>query len=56
MTFEQLKLIVMQARLGMTPEEIKKYILNIVDIVVQLKRGGNGRKYVSTVYFKGVKG
>lgn len=56
MALEQLKLMVMQAGLGMPPEEIKKYILNVVDIVVQLKRGGGGRRYVSEIYFKGVRG
>ena len=55
MALEQLKLMVMQAGLGMPPEEITKYILNVVDIVVQLKRGG-GRRYVSEIYFKGVRG
>lgn len=55
MALEQLKLMVMQAGLGMPPEEIKKYILNVVDIVVQLKRGGGGRRYVSEIYFKGVR-
>lgn len=52
MALEQLKLMVMQAGLGMPPDEIKKYILNVVDIVVQLKRGGGGRRYVSEIYFK----
>lgn len=56
MALEQLKLMVMQAGLGMPPEEIKKYILNVVDIVVQLKRGGGGRRYVSEIYFKGIRG
>jgi type IV secretion system protein VirB11 len=52
MALEQLKLMVMQAGLGMPPDEIKKYILTIVDIVVQLKRGSAGRRYVSEIYFK----
>ena len=56
MALEQLKLMVMQAGLGMPPEEIKKYILNVVDIVVQLKRGGGGRRYVSEIYYKGIRG
>lgn len=56
MALEQLKLMVMQAGLGMPPDEIKKYILAVVDIVVQLKRGGGGRRFVSEVYFKGMKG
>jgi type IV secretion system protein VirB11 len=54
MALEQLKLMVMQAGLGMPPEEIKKYILAVVDIVVQLKRGSKGRRYVSEIYFKGL--
>lgn len=53
MALDQLKLMVMQAGLGMPPEEVKKYILAVVDIVVQLKRGSGGRRYVSEVYFKG---
>ncbi len=52
MALEQLKLMVMQAGLGMPPDEIKKYILAVVDIVVQLKRGSGGKRYVSEVYFK----
>lgn len=52
MALEQLKLMVMQAGLGMPPEEIRKYILAVVDIVVQLKRGSGGKRYVSEIYFK----
>lgn len=52
MALEQLKLMVMQAGLGMPPQEIKNYILAVVDIVVQLKRGEKGRRYVSEIYFK----
>ncbi len=52
MALEQLKLMVMQAGLGMPPDEIKKYIQSVVDIVVQLKRGSGGKRYVSEVYFK----
>ncbi len=52
MAIEQLKLMVMQASLGMPPEEIKKYILAVIDIVVQLKRGDAGKRYVSEVYYK----
>lgn len=52
MAIEQLKLMVMQAGLGMPPNEIKEYILNVVDIVVQLKRGEKGRRYISEVYYR----
>lgn len=52
MAIEQLKMMVMQAGLGMTPAEITSYIKNVIDIVVQLKRGAKGRRYISEVYFK----
>lgn len=52
MALEQLKLMVMQAGLGIPPEEVKKYILAVVDVVVQLKRGSGGRRYVSEIYYK----
>jgi type IV secretion system protein VirB11 len=52
MALEQLKMMVMQAGLGMTPSEITSYIHNVVDIVVQLKRGSKGRRYISEVYFR----
>ena len=51
MAIEQLKMMVMQAGLGLPPNEIKDYILNVVDIVVQLKRGEKGRRYISEVFF-----
>lgn len=51
MAMEQLKLMVMQAGLGMPPSEIKEYIRNVVDIVVQLKRGAKGRRYISEILF-----
>ena len=54
MAFEQLKLMVMQAGLGLPPEEVKKYIMTVVDIIVQLKRGEKGRRYVSEIYYKGL--
>lgn len=54
MAIEQLKMMVMQAGLGMSPTEIVAYIKNVVDIVVQLKRGGKGRRYISEIYFRAV--
>ena len=53
---EQLKLMVMQAGLGMPPSEIKDYIKNVVDVIVQLKRGANSVRYVSEIYFKHTQG
>lgn len=52
MALEQLKLMVMQAGLGMPPAEIKSYILAVVDIVVQLRRAGKGKRYISHIYFR----
>jgi type IV secretion system protein VirB11 len=52
MAIEQLKMMVMQAGLGMTPNEITSYIKNVVDIIVQLKRGSKGRRYISEIYFR----
>ncbi len=52
MAIEQLKLMVMQAGLGMPPSEIKDYIKEVVEVIVQLKRGEKGVRYVSEVYFK----
>jgi type IV secretion system protein VirB11 len=51
MAMEQLKLMVMQAGLGMPPAEVKQYIYQVVDIVVQLKRTGKIR-HISEIYFK----
>ena len=55
MAIEQLKLMVMQAGLGMPIAEVKHYILAVIDIIVQLKRGSGGRRYVSEIYFKGMR-
>jgi type IV secretion system protein VirB11 len=55
MALEQLKLMVMQAGLGMPPQQVKDYILAVIDIVVQLKRGDGGLRYVSEIYFKGAR-
>jgi type IV secretion system protein VirB11 len=52
MAFEQLKLMVMQAGLGITTDQIEDYVKNVIDIVVQLKREGGGKRYVSQIYFK----
>jgi type IV secretion system protein VirB11 len=52
MAIEQMKLMVMQAGLGMPPEEVKAYILQVVDVIVQLKRGEKGVRYISEIRFK----
>jgi len=51
MAFEQLALMVMQAGLGLEREQVLDYIRSIVNVVIQLKRGKGGRRYVSDVYF-----
>lgn len=51
MAIEQLKLMVMQASLGLTADQIREYILEVVDVIVQLKRGDNGQRYVSEIMF-----
>lgn len=51
MAIEQLKLMVMQAGLGMEPEDIVKYIKNVVNIIIQLKREKGGRRYISEILF-----
>ncbi len=52
LAFEQLVMMVMQAGLGMERSEIVGYIKNVVEIVVQLKKGEKGRRYVSQIYFE----
>ncbi len=51
LAFEQLVMMVMQAGIGMTREEIVRYIHDVIEIVVQLKKGAGGRRYVSEIYF-----
>jgi type IV secretion system protein VirB11 len=53
LAIEQLILMVMQAGLGITRDQIKNYVENVVNVIIQLKRGERGRRYVSEVYFKG---
>ena len=54
MAKEQLKLMVMQAGLGLPPEQIADYVSNVIDIIIQLKRGEKGRRFISQIYFKGL--
>lgn len=51
LAFEQMVMMVMQAGLGLGRDEILRYIKGVIDIVVQLKRGERGRRYVSEIYF-----
>ncbi|MEP1231566.1 MAG: P-type DNA transfer ATPase VirB11 [Litorimonas sp.] len=48
---EQLSLMVLQANLGLSRDEIKDYVSSMIDIVIQLKREGS-RRYISAIQFK----
>lgn len=52
LAIEQLILMIMQANLGLKREEIKDYVAGIVNVIVQLKRGHKGKRFVSEVYFR----
>lgn len=52
MAIEQLILMIMQADLGITRDQIKHYVESVINVIVQLKRGSGGRRYVSEIYFK----
>lgn len=52
LAFEQLILMIMQAGLNMTRDTIKEYIDSVVNIVIQLKRGSGGQRYVSEIFFR----
>lgn len=55
MAIEQLKLMVMQAGLGLPPDQIREYILKVIDVVVQLKRADKGVRFVSEIFFNATK-
>lgn len=56
MALEQLKMMVMQAGLGLPPAEIADYIGHVVEVVVQLKRADKGGvRYISEVYYRDAK-
>lgn len=47
---EQVALMVMQANLGLSHDQVMDYIRSIIDIVIQLKRDG-GRRFISEVWY-----
>lgn len=51
LALEQLILMVMQAGLGITRDQIKDYVTRVIHIIVQLKRGDHGQRFVSEIYF-----
>lgn len=48
---EQLVLMVMQAGLGLSRDQIRDYILRVVEVIIQLKRASGGRRYISEIYY-----
>ncbi|MDG7056154.1 MAG: P-type DNA transfer ATPase VirB11 [Wolbachia endosymbiont of Meromenopon meropis] len=51
MALEQIKLMVMQAGFGIPPDQIISYIKNVIDVVIQLKRAGMGKRSISEILF-----
>lgn len=51
LAFEQLILMVMQKNLGLTRDQIESYAHSIIDVIIQLKKGTNGSRYVSEIYW-----
>lgn len=52
LALEQLILMIMQAGLGITREQIKEYVETVINVIIQLKRGAKGKRFVSEIYFK----
>lgn len=52
LAIEQLILMIMQAGLGITREQVKDYVETVINVVIQLKRGEKGHRFVSEIYFK----
>ena len=52
LAIEQLILMIMQADLGITRDQIKEYVEGVINVVIQLKRGEKGKRYVSEIYYK----
>lgn len=52
LAIEQLILMIMQADLGITRDQIREYVQSVIQVIIQLKRGPKGRRFVSEIYFK----
>lgn len=52
LAFEQLTLMIMQAGLNISRDTVREYINSVINIVIQLKRGAGGQRYVSEIYFR----
>ncbi|WPX98035.1 P-type DNA transfer ATPase VirB11 [Candidatus Fokinia crypta] len=55
MAISQLTLMVMQSGVEMSLNDITMYIKNVVDVIVQVKRGEKGFRYVSEVFLNNEK-
>lgn len=51
LAIEQLCMMVLQSGLALTRTEIKNYIKQVVEVIIQLKKGPGGVRYVSEIYF-----
>lgn len=52
LAMEQLILMIMQADLGITRDQIRAYVESVIQVIIQLKRGEKGKRYVSEIYWK----
>lgn len=50
LAFEKLVMLGMQAGLGFTRDHIVDYLRHTVDVVVQLRRDANGRRFISDIW------
>lgn len=51
LAIEQLCMMVLQSGLALTRTEIKNYVKQVVEIVIQLKKAPGGVRYVSEIYY-----
>ncbi|MEL6711969.1 MAG: P-type DNA transfer ATPase VirB11 [Pseudomonadota bacterium] len=51
MAFEQLKLMTSQSEFNIPIEYTTKYIKNIINCIIQIKRHTNGQRYISEIYY-----
>lgn len=52
LAIEQLILMIMQAGIGITREQIKQYVEDVIHVIIQLKRGEKGHRFVSEIYYR----
>ncbi len=52
LAIEQITLMILQAGLGITRDQVRSYIDHVISVIIQLKRGPRGTRYVSEIYFK----